>query len=248
MIYDDRLAPYSDRYANVMHGGGEPLRIVAHLATATKVIGYDPIHFDGLLARLVVEEATEGRGLAESAEPYALPIPVHVLWRDSRGLPLYAASDLLPAGWSATVAHVIHKRAPTGDYSRTKSGKLQLRTDRGRWMERRMPLPAMVATELVAYAIGDGEEIARLLSGVTNIGKKRAHGAGAVAEWSVEPCDPDDCTTIARDGVLVRPTPEGAGIGFALPDPPSLVGWTPPQWLPSAWSMGWRTGARVAMP
>ena len=39
----------------------EPLRVTIHLQPNSRIVNYDPIHLDGLLARAVVERSEERR-------------------------------------------------------------------------------------------------------------------------------------------------------------------------------------------
>jgi hypothetical protein len=114
-------------------------------------------------------------------------------------------------------------------------------------MERRIPRPALVAERLVARAVGDPDEILRLLTPVTHLGKQRAAGAGAVARWEVAPAR--EPFALVRDGALARALPAAAValLGGRRPaGAPAPVGWTPPQWAPWLFAPGWGPGTPVA--
>ena len=55
-----------------------PMQVDVQLAKPAAF--YHMPELDGLLARVVVDEATRGRGLPDSAEPYFIPLPLEKLW------------------------------------------------------------------------------------------------------------------------------------------------------------------------
>jgi hypothetical protein len=130
-----------------------------------------------------------------------------------------------------------HKRAPWFGWSARAPNPRN-----GRWMERRVPRPARAAERWVATAVGDPEEVARLLRGVSHLGKDRARGLGLVRRWRVEPLAG---WGLVAEGRLVRPLPAEAVrlLGGALPAAgTALVGWTMPQWRPALFRPGWWSG------
>ncbi len=240
MIEYPALTPYVERYEGLK---GEPLHIVLELVPGSRIAGYDPVNLDNLLARAVVDEATAGRGLPSTPEAYRLPTPLRCLWRSPEGLPLWAATPLFPAAQHAPDVSYWHKRAQTGELTRTKSGRFAIRSTQGRWMERRVPLPTVVCDRWEGWCAGDGEEIARLLRPVSHVGKKRSTGFGEVLRWRIEPAPSFE---LARDGALARALPAMALPdvlpGWRVAEEPAPVGWTPPQWKPSLFALGWWPG------
>jgi hypothetical protein len=231
VINHPALAPYAERYATL---DMVPLCVTAELLNPLG--GYDFPHLDNLLAWAVVEEATRGAGLPPSAEPYDLPLPLRCLWRDPESdLPLWASTDLLPAGGGARDVSYWHKRAVTPAMIRRN-----VRTTQGRHKERRTPLPTVAALTWRAEAIGDAREVARLLAFLgPHIGKKRGQGLGAVARWRVEVAQG---FALGEAGYLRRPVPLAALDG-ATTSGASFVGWTPPYWLPAGQGWALPTGA-----
>lgn len=51
---------------------------------------------------------------------------------------------------------------------------------------------------------------------------------------------------LVMNGVITRPVPEGAcgALGLKPKEIPRLVGWTPPQWKPSLFRIGWPVGVK----
>jgi len=224
-----------------------PLRVAFRLRPGSCLAGYDPLNLDNLLARCVVDEATGWQGLPASEEPYDLPVPLKYLWRSETGLPLWAATPFYPQGVTFTDFHFWHKRAQPGTLTGTKSGKFSITSTKGRWMDRRVPLPTQSAEWWEATCIGNETEITRLLNQLSFIGKRRASGFGEVERWEVEPLD---AFTLVRDNRLTRPLPAIAFDsriellpGGMIPEgTASPVGWTPPQWKPSLFAPGWWAG------
>lgn len=245
MIQHEHLQP--DRYAMLPM---EPLRIMARTYHDTHIVAYDAIHFDGILAAAMVMDATEGCGLPDSGpEPYLIPLPLECVWSApdsagrSAGLPLWAASCLHPVSASHQDVILMHKRAHTGELTKSARGNYSITTKTGRWMERRTATPTIVAERWEAYAIGNAGEIRRLLALISHVGKRRGAGLGWVREWVVEPADPGG--ELVRDGVLARPIPnDAARILSSQPAPNTAthLGWTPPYWHPATQAAGWSAG------
>lgn len=240
------LAAHAARYAELEM---EPLRVTAVLRANAQVAHYDYPHLENVLAWAVVQEATTGRGLPpREGAAYRLPLPLRPLWRSPDGWPLWASTPLLPIGDQATDVIYWHKRLFPGRWSGGKRGKFVPNPTAGRWMERRTPLPTILCRHWQATCIGNAAEIARLLSAVTHLGKKRGIGLGEVEQWQIESAAE---FTLVREGLLLRPLPQAAW-GELLPgeeepdEIPTPVGWTPPQWLPGLWLDGWREGTPVA--
>lgn len=242
----ERCIVYQDM---LRHRSATTLRIVCELYSNAHVAAREPVMLDGLLANAVAREATGGEMLPPSSAPYEIPLPLLCLWRNEAGLPLWAASCLIPEGECARDAVYLHKRAQTGQFTKgDKRGRFSISTTTGRYMERRVITPTMTAQRWIAYAIGVPQEIERLLSFISHIGKRRAAGLGEVRRWRVEEtlCDPVE--VLVRDGRLIRPIPaDAAGVldVFAPNDPPGFCGWTPPYWLPATIGSAWRTGTPV---
>ena len=248
LIQHPALQGATEHYADM--STHKPLRVVAQLRPGAHVVSYDPVNLDSLLCWAVMHEATQGAGLPNTPEPYALPAPLSVLWRNDDYLPLYAAQSFYPVGESASDVHYYHKRAPEGQFSKpnAKDGSMRIETIKGRWMERRIPVPTFTTLEIEAFCVGDANENARLLHLVSHVGKRRATGMGEVAAWRV---------SCASEFKVWRDWPEGRKLVKSLPfaaasalklecaGEVSLCGWTPPQWLPSAQLAGWREGAAV---
>lgn len=237
MIHLDALASFHARFADCTH---EPLHVTIHLKPNSQIVNYDPLHFDGLLARAVVEIATQGRGVADAEDGYWIPLPLKTLWESVEGFPLWAASTLIPVGPVVEDTYIRHKRNSEG----FMHNKKKLVTRNGPWMERRIPTPMQVCDTYAARCIGNRAAIEDLLAHFTHIGKLRT---ARVERISVEPATYTDQDIYIRGGELLRPIPAEAGLIKNWPDRPAPVGWTPPFWKPSLFKPGWRTGARAAI-
>lgn len=247
------LARHAERYATVP---ATPMRVTVQLVANERIASYDPVALDGLLSWCVVQEATGGRpGLPETAGAYNIPLPLAALWRSPEGWPLWAATQLIPepeAG-AYTDTHYWHKRAQTGAWTRaperSKTGRWAVTSTNGRWMERRVPLTATACDRWQADAIGDPQEVARLLAMVERLGKRRTQ-FGLIDSLCVAPLPGG--FRLVRDGRLTRPIPAAAAadlLGDELrPEgDPALVAWTVPEWKPALFRPGWPLGTPVSV-
>lgn len=84
-----------------------------------------------------------------------------------------------------------------------KRGKINSQS--GEFKAYRMPQLIRVVSDIQFYCVGDPDEIHRLLSLVTNIGKKGSQGYGYVKEWFIEEIE-NDYSDIGPYGIM-RPKP-----------------------------------------
>lgn len=212
------LAPYWERYTDEAYQRAmQPLRVMVHLAGPMG--GYHRPTLDGLLARIVVDEALQGNALDDTYAPYLLPVPLYLLWRHPEsGLPLWACNDFAPAGPNKRITEYWHKRIIRPEHARPQKGQPQPYSIKGRYKEKRVPMPAQTAAVWWADAIGDPAEVLRLMQLVQAMGKRRMALVTAV---SVEPIE---------RFAMTRPVP----LDY-LDDPErathrAVQGWTPPYW------------------
>lgn len=247
MIFREEFQPYQARYASLPVS---PMKIICHLRNK-RIVSFDHIFLDNLLAYAVVAEATKGRMLPPSrGELYHIPLPIEELWKDEQGRILWAATCLKS---SSTIddRSYMHKRAQTGRFTKARGGKFSLNPSAGRYMERRTLLKATVCPTLEAWAIGNTQEVARLLKNVHHIGKHRNIGYGDVDQWEVLPGESirgDGTILIDTSGLLTRPVPAVAckSLGIAaLQSKPVPVAWTLPYWHGKSRSDGFDIGTRV---
>lgn len=142
-----------------------------------------------------------------------------------------------------------HKRSQRGNWTHTRRGRFVITNMTGRYVERRIPMPTRLASRWVAWAVGNRDEIARLLGMLTHVGKRRGIGYGEIRRWIVRPV-PE--FSLVREGALMRAMPLKAieemaewPSGMVPEGQPSLVGWTPPPWKSSLFALGWWAGTPV---
>lgn len=210
----------------------EPIEVCVELATPP--VFYQPLMLDSLLAWSVVAESTRGIGLPETPHPYAIPLPLAKLWvcPETR-LPLWDATQFIPIGENFQQSAYWHKRGYGPELlKKGKQGKPQNANFRnGRHKEYRMPLPLQTALEWKSYARGDAQEIAKLLLGITSLGKKRSQGYGKVVKWHIRKIDD---FPYSHGGRLIKPFPVDAPIPEFRESTVwnvHLSGWTPPYFL-----------------
>jgi len=235
MIHLSELEHFTAKFAQC---SVEPLRVTFNLRKNSQIVNYDPIHFDGLLARAVVEIATDGRLLADSEDGYWIPLPLKMMWQSADNYPLWAASVLYPVSQNVEDVYVRHKRNSEG----WLHNKPKLKTRNGPWMERRIPTPTRVCDCYEARCIGNFEAVKNLASYFTHIGKLRL---GRVLSVEVEAVDEyTEQDIVWRGDELIKPIPAQADVVPWLGNP-SLIGWTPPFWKPSLFCMGWQPGIHI---
>ena len=115
MIQLPEFESFRQRYERLPMEG---LTVTAVLAAGSSILQYNPIYLDGLLGSAVILLAMRGRGLPDTPEAYDIPLPLACLWRSPEGYPLWAASCFYPADECAQDVVYLHKRAPSGRWSR----------------------------------------------------------------------------------------------------------------------------------
>lgn len=203
-----------------------PLRIVAKLQTG-QVCSYDnKISLDGLLSWVWFRE--NHPELLEYGAP-------EDEWPDA-DLPLERRVPGYDPGawyWAVSLGHYVpngefvfhwHRRFSAHreqylDLSNRKSGRIN--TAAGYMKVYRHPVPVILTPEITWYAVGDADELRRMLSKVSWIGKNRSQGFGIVDEWFVEPW-PEDWSERRPDGRVMRdlPVPESEAEGYQGIRPP----------------------------
>lgn len=225
MITDPRL----DKYLNPFKPFDlQPYELI--LTLDAPMGAYDPLHLDGILSKAIVDAATNGEGLAPSAEPYWLPLPLECAWTSDAGLPLWCVTEFQPLETDTVESGFWHKRAVRPELlSPIRGGKPpNLRTQQGPTKEYRIPLPVHSCLKWRATFKGDVQAVGKLLERVPSIGKKRSQGYGTVRNWQIQRIPEFDFGT--------RPVP----IAYLSENNPTypltdaaLMAWTPPYWLAS---------------
>lgn len=154
-------------------------------------------------------------------------IPLAVLWRDADGKPLWAGTDIYPAGEPVRGREYLHKRYPA--HRANLGRKMKINTAAGQFKEQRRPVLTLSARHWVCACIAtDVDQVAALLKDVRSIGPKGAAGYGAVHEWRIEEAD------ISAEFVLRRravPVASGLSDGEVAPN----RAWVPPYWHSPWW-------------
>ena len=179
------------------------------------------IRLDAILSFAVVDKLTRGMMLPDKTPYVQIPIPVGVEMF-CKGVPLYQATDFLPEAHIRSVRY-LHRRSL--EPSMTQKN---LNTGSGQFKELRTPLSAIPRQKLVAECVGNADEIQKLLSTVSAIGKKRT-SSGAVKQWEVERID---VFSMENNGVALKNLPLEYLIKYygSCRLDLSLAGFSPPYW------------------
>lgn len=215
-------------------GEAVPLRVSCVMESPPII--YDLPHLDGILAAAMVRAAYHSSlipGLQDDEAP-EIPIPLQVLWRDSRGFPLYACTPLSPVGEAVQDIVYYHKRKQPGRWTvRSRNGNpWSAQATAGRWMDRQVPRPTIINPEWTCTCLGDPDQIRSLLASVSSVGKKRTSGNGAVLHWDVQPAEAFSLHDGQRllTNVPVQAVKEAALLDVALEEHITLGAWTAPRW------------------
>lgn len=237
MIYHDDLNKYAIDIREKLSGiKPSPLRI--RFQFLTPPAGYGDYYLDGLLAKAVVNMATEGRGLPKSNEPYWIPLPLQMIDTcPESGLPLWAANPLKACDIDIVEPDIWHKRKVRSERLKKnpKSGKVEMiRGTAGQHKELQIPLPLHSCLKWEATCCGNSEMIKETFKYLPNAGKKTRPGHGIILNIEIEPIDK---FKFAENRPLPlwyirqsddNPMPQGT---FAT------MGWTPPYWFPPCQTM-----------
>lgn len=204
-----------------------PLIITAELATPIVAAEGDATHLDSILSVAAMTDHPHPSAWDGAA---VVPLPLELAWVSPEGRPLWACTPLLPSGDVLSSREYWHKRYPT---HRAEFGSRQNAvTSAGRWREYRVPVHAASVDRLHALAIGNAEELERLLAGVSHIGKKGGSGYGRVGRWSITPAQHTLADILANRSVPAAYFETGKTTGVLSPS----RAWTPPYWYAPWWA------------
>ena len=194
------------------------LKITALLGHAYHPAIDGAIHLDSLLARAVSQQSQW------EPEFGPLPIPLEVLWVSPDGIPLWAATDMMPDGPSFSCFEYWHKKFPVTGMLQW-AAKPNTPTTRGPFKEYRIPMHLRATASLSAFCIGNAERITELLAEIPSVGKKPAQGKGSVVHWEVTEANIDESFILD-----CRPVPVRALASAVDKRVSPSGGWSPPYW------------------
>lgn len=198
-----------------------PIKITFHLdGTGIYYDPAEPLMLDGILAAALCRFHVHGEPPARDEEPFDVPLPVKK-WKIG-GTWGWCASALFPDGETAESLQFWRKRFRQNRVELTQ-GSANLTN--GPYRDWNMPLPLLLAPRMVAYAFGEMGRVRReLRRSIKHIGKKRAHGRGAVVQINVDEI-PEDWS-LRKGNAAMRWIPDVKGTRIVRPRPPywSVVG------------------------
>jgi hypothetical protein len=192
-----------------------PLKITFHLdGTGVYYDPCEPLMLDGILAAALCRWHVHGEPPARDEEPFDVPLPLK-RW-EMGGTWGWHASALFPDGATAESLHYWRKRFRQIRVELTE-GMPNLTN--GTYRDWNMPLPLLLAPRMVAYANGERARIRReLRRSIKYLGKKRAHGRGAVVGIDAERMQAD--WSLYKNGTAMRWLPSSDGVRLVRPRPP----------------------------
>ena len=212
----------------------QPLQVTAWVSSA--IAAYDDWspNLGNLVIRILLEEA--GRA---SPNPTPEQAAENIAWVNQylpiATLHLNGNPELWYHATSSPCYHLlfeeidrIRKRWDVGEIGYIDWGKRKAKIDTSQGAEKSydLPLPKRGLERIDWWCVGDKDELVRLLSFVTHLGKKRRC---VVSRWEINESPQD--WHLYREGVLMRPIPMSEvreGIAFTIRN----WGWRAPAWLP----------------
>lgn len=186
----------------------------------------------------------------------ALDALLEYLWLDERGLisPHPTKENLIPADiplrkdscqqesfWACSSPFYIYESEQVDRFRKRwdyqdrhlnwGKKKAKVDTQQGATKSYDLPLRLINVPRLDWFAVGDLEQVEKLLAGCTNLGKKRSYGKGQVYRWEVKEIEED--WSLYKNNRLTRPFPASLLDSFEGYD---LMrwGWKTPSWLPES--------------
>lgn len=192
-----------------------PLEITFHLdGTGIYYDPSEPIMLDSLLSAALCRWHVHGEPPARDEPPFDIPLPIKKWYiADSWG---WRASALFPDDASIDSMQYFRKRFRQSRVELTEGSP---NLTNGPYREWNMPLPLLLVLRMTAYVFGDRKQIKRTLNrDIKYLGKKRAHGHGAVVSVEVEEIAED--YSLVKDGCATRWIPFESGGRLVRPRPP----------------------------
>lgn len=174
----------------------------------------EPLHLDALLAFALAPFQTQQTDIGRDDQPDDIQLP---LMRSSvRGHSIWHASALFPVQQGGETLRFWRKKFRQNCIELT-SGSPNLQS--GIYREYNMPVPLLLAPQMIAYGSGDRGETQHILRRhIKSLGKKRAYGYGKVTSIACEEIHED--LSLIADGIAMRWLPSPDGIRQVRPAPP----------------------------
>ena len=192
-----------------------PLKVTFHLdGTGVLFDPAEPLHLDALLVFVAAMHHGSNGELSREQRPDDIPIPL-AKWR-AGGVWGWCASALFPDGQTAESLQFWRKKFRQNRVELT-AGSPNLTN--ATWREYNMPMPLVLCHTMVAWCVGDRQNVRReLRRHIRHLGKKAAMGKGAVNEITVDRVDED--FSLVRDGRAQRWLPSADGTRLCRARPP----------------------------
>jgi hypothetical protein len=193
----------------------KPIKITFEMdGTGVYYDPFEPIMLDGLLSAALCRFHIHGDPPARDDVPFDVPLPLRRWSID--GVWGWHASALFPQGESIETLQHWRKRFRQG---RAEFAKGSPNLTNGVYRDWNMPLPLLMVREMVCYAYGDAKRIRQeLRRSIKYLGKKRAHGRGAVVGVRTDDVGAD--YSLVKDGMAMRWLPAAGGSRKVRTRPP----------------------------
>lgn len=163
------------------------------------------LHLDSILSYLCLREALDDlfycMPTEETIDVSLLDLPL------KKTDDVYHSSIGVYSGNSKLYRDTIYKRFTDKEtYKLTKKQqKGRIKTNQGHFKDFMINLPILITDNVTFYCNGDKKELKRLLSHLTNIGKKGSIGGGRINKVIINETTEDN--SFFKDGKVMRPIP-----------------------------------------
>lgn len=198
------------------------LHIIAHMTDGVMITLDRRLHIDGILAGEIFKRTMppEWNGVPPEVGEYPVEIKTVPLarWRirienahrslkDPDGYVWGWCGSSMCAEWLGFGRHSVRRPTPVREFSQWGNQNTIVNTGLGVTKAWDKVYPTAIANQVHFYAMGDRDQVAELLSGVTGLGRLRNHGKGAVARWTVDVAD--EAPWDVYEGHPMRSLPDG---------------------------------------
>lgn len=173
----------------------------------------EPLHFDALLAWLLVGKYVKLDALGKSDTPFDTPLPLEK-W-EINGHWGWKASALFPGeNYFESIQYWRKKfRQNRVEYMNGSANLVQ-----GIYREYNTPIRLIVTDRMIAYCRGDKRKIEEALKELRYLGKKTAYGKGKIVRFEV--VEIKDDYSMIKDGKAMRWLPKKNGARLCRCRPP----------------------------
>jgi len=233
-----RLKEYSDWVKTLPK---EPLEVTLALSSPVLQERDGFIHLDSLIYHAILSKVMQDEW-AEGIDRGGFFLPIFstaFTQADERGFKFYRHFYLSSAAkFIDSTRSVAHLTKHIGPF---QSGKGKIDTTKGEHKATKKSMIMTAASSVKFWCYGNKDEIAKLLSSVSGIGKKVGQGYGRISSVDVRPVE-RDLSLLSPEGTLNRVVPEMCL--YFYEGAAAVMGYRPPYYRSRGWDLCVLPGAK----